>query len=138
MDLKKWKSKFVVTEENTPLLHKTIIIILLVGLTITGILLYMNSNTTTRLENEKNILKAHNVTLQKQYDDLSDSIISYIEDQKHYEKGIKLRDRQIEQLRKSFVQIQKDYDEEIIDIRSDSTITAFRSITDIFIQHSSK
>lgn len=113
-------------------------IILLVGLTITGILLYMNSNTTTRLENEKNVLKAHNVTLQKQYDDLSDSIISYIGDQKHYEKGIKLRDRQIEQLRKNFVQIQKDYDEEIIDIRSDSTITAFRAITDIFLQHSSK
>lgn len=128
----------MVMEENSLLLRNVLIIILLVGLTITGVLLYMNSNMTTRLEDEKEALKAHNVTLQKQYDDLSDSIVSYIEDQKHYEKGIKLRDHQIDQLIKSFVQIQKDYDKEIIDIRSDSTITAFRAITDIFLQHSSK
>lgn len=137
MNLDKWKSKIVIAERQKPILSKILIGTLIIAVLIMGGLLYLNSDTTSKLENEKEALKAHNVTLQQEYDNLSDSIIHYIEDEKYYEKEIELRNKRIEQLKKGFTQIQKDYDKEINDIHTDSTVSAFRAINDIFRQHDS-
>lgn len=135
--MERWKLRSVVTEENSPQIHKALIGVLIVVVVILGVLLYMNSDMTSRIENERNVLKADNIVLKKEFDALSDKLLYYIEDQKHHDKEIDKRNKVIATLEKEFDKIKSDYDKEIIDIRSDSTITAFDAITDIFREHNS-
>ena len=102
-----------------------------------GIIIYLNHDNTVRIRNERDKLKIENIELQKKFNILSDTLADYNEAKKLLQQQIIDRNRLIETLRGHFKTIQEDYDEEINDIHSDSTITTFRAINDIFRQHDS-
>lgn len=127
----------VVTEESTPLLLKVGIAVLIGAVVLMGVMMYLNSNNSSKIQDERDRLKRENIDLQQQYDALSDSILYYDKNQKLLEKQIVDRNIRIEILRSHFKTIRQEYDKEITDIRSDSTVASFRAITDIFRQHDS-
>lgn len=129
--------KYAVTEENTPLLLKIGIIVLVIAVFLTGFIIYMDHDNTVKIRNERDDLKIENRNIKTQFNNLSDSLVFYDKNQKELLSQIKNRNILIETLREHYKTIQNDYDKEIDDIHSDSTATAFRAINDIFRQHDS-
>lgn len=108
----------VETVENIPLKYKIVIGILSLLLIVAIIVGSIGGNRLYNLQFERDVLKEKNLILQKEYDNLSDSIVHYRNIQKESDKRIDTRTSSINRLNRNLKTINDNYLKEIDDITS--------------------
>lgn len=116
--MEKWKLRSVETVENIPLKYKIVIGILSLLLIVAIIVGSIGGNRLYNLQFERDVLKEKNLILQKEYDNLSDSIVHYRNIQKESDKRIDTRTSSINRLNRNLKTINDNYLKEIDDITS--------------------
>jgi peptidoglycan hydrolase CwlO-like protein len=116
--LEKWKLRYVETVESIPLKYKIVIGVLSVLLVIAVIVGSIGGNRLYNLQFKRDALEEKNLILQKDFDNLSNSIVHYRNIQEESDKRIDTRTASINRLNRNFKTINDDYLKEIDDITS--------------------